>query len=82
MLSKLLLAILLEDNVLVRLNDVETLSEHLLAVLLAHEGLELGEVAARDVDHLLLACIARDGRVLALVLNLATLGPLCALLHP
>ena len=51
MFNQALLSIVLENDVLVRLDDGESLVEHVATVLLAHEGLELRELAGGDIDH-------------------------------
>jgi len=50
-----------------RLNDRKTLVECRLPVLVTHEGLELGELARGNVDHLFFADAARHIAVLAIV---------------
>ena len=53
-----LLTVVFEDNVLVSLDDPKSLVENVVPILLAHECLELGELAGRNVDHLILAHVS------------------------
>ena len=69
LLHQLAFAILFKDYVLVSLHDLETLLELRCTVLVTHPLLELRELARRNVDHLILADIAVDIGVLALVVN-------------
>ena len=53
--NHLLLAVILVDQVLLALYNLEALAKLLRTVLAAHVGREVLEVAAGDVDHVLLA---------------------------
>jgi hypothetical protein len=72
--DQLLLAVSLKDQVLMRLNHCKTLIECRCPVLVAHEGLELRELARRNVDHLLLADVACHVAILAYVVDSNILG--------
>ncbi len=67
--QKLLLAVVLKDDVLVLLNDCKALVELSSTILLTHESLELRELAGCDVDHLVFADVASDTLILTLVMN-------------
>ena len=67
--GELSFSILFENHLLLRLDNGEALVENFSAILLAHEGLEFGEGARRDIDHFLLGDTASCGTVLSFVLN-------------
>ena len=69
-----LLAVIFENDILVRLNDAKALVKNIVAVLLAHESLELRELAGRNVNHLVFADVASHITVLALVVVSRRLG--------
>ena len=71
--NELLLSILLKYHILVLFDNSEALVEDVCSILLAHEGLELRELAGRDVYHFFLADVARDIRVLSLVIDRGSL---------
>ena len=71
--NELLLSILLKYHILVLFDDREALVEDLCSVLLAHEGLEFGELAGRDVNHLLLAHVACHARILSFIIDRGSL---------
>ena len=70
---ELLLSILLKYHILVLFDNCKTLIEDLSSILLAHEGLEFGELAGRDVNHLLFADVACDARILSFIIDRGSL---------
>jgi len=52
-----------------RFHDSKALVKLLGAVLFAHEVLELGELARRDINHLLFADVASNTGVLSFVVD-------------
>ena len=70
LLHKLTLSILLKDDILRVLDNGKALIELLRAILVAHELLELWELARGDVDHFVLARVASNISILAFVVNL------------
>lgn len=64
--GKTLLAVVLEDHILISLDDREALIENVVTVLLTHERLELREFARGNIDHLVLAHVSSHTSILAL----------------
>ena len=75
LLHELSLTVLLEDDILRVLDDGKACIKLLSAILVAHELLELGELARGDVDHFIFARVAGDVGVLAFVVDLRASSP-------
>lgn len=70
----MLLSIALKNHGLILLDDRKALVEDLRSILFAHELSEFGEFARGNVDHFVLAHVARDARVLSFVVDSVALG--------
>ena len=69
-----MLSIALKNHGLILLDDRKALVEDLRSILFAHELSEFGEFARGNVDHFVLAHVARDARVLSFVVDSVALG--------